>query len=302
MHSGRAYGRLLRSDHRLKPLTNKDHAYWHAACDAPGMRSSKGKVYLIGAGPGNIELLTLKAIRCLRLADVILLDALVNREVLRFARKDSRVVEVGKRGACKSTPQQFIERLMIAEARAGRVVARVKGGDPYMFGRGGEEMQALKRAGIAFESVCGITSGISAPAQAGIPVTHRDYARGVTFVTGHAKSGDEPNWRALAQSGTTLVIYMGWARLPHITAALIESGMSPQTPAAVIQNATLPNEKKVVAHLSVLNECAIRAGIQSPAIVVIGEVVKLALRQLSHSDAELESAGQEKPDASLRSA
>jgi uroporphyrin-III C-methyltransferase len=240
------------------------------------MQISKAKVYLVGAGPGDIELLTLKAIRCLRLADVILLDALVNREVLRFARADARVVEVGKRARCKSTPQQFIERLMIAEARAGRTVARVKGGDPYVFGRGGEEMQALQRAGISFEVVSGITSGIAAATEAGIPVTHRDYACGVTFITGHAKSGDEPNWRALAQSGTTLIIYMALARLAHIVAALIESGMSPQTHAAIIQNATLPNERKVFARLEVLNEYAMRAGIESPAIIVIGEVVSLA--------------------------
>ena len=240
------------------------------------MRTSTGKVYLIGAGPGDIELLTLKAVRCLRLADVILLDDLVNRAVLDFVRKDSRVIEVGKRGGCKTTPQEFIERLMIAEAKAGRVVARVKGGDPFVFGRGGEEMQALRAAGVAVEVVPGITSGISAPAGAGIPVTHRDHARGVTFVTGHTRNGEEPNWQALAQSGMTLVIYMGFARLQRITAALIESGLAPQTPAAVIQNATLPSEKRVVARLSVLHEWAARAGIESPAIIVIGDVVSLA--------------------------
>ncbi|MGH8728110.1 MAG: uroporphyrinogen-III C-methyltransferase [Burkholderiales bacterium] len=240
------------------------------------MRTATGKVYLIGAGPGAIELLTLKAVRCLRLADVILLDDLVSREVLDFVREESRVIEVGKRGGCQATPQEFIERLMIAEAKAGRAVARVKGGDPFVFGRGGEEMQALRAAGVAVEVVPGITSGISAPAAAGIPVTHRDHARGVTFVTGHTRNGEEPNWQALAQSGTTLVIYMGLARLQQITAALIESGLAPQTPAAVIQNATLPNEKRVVARLSVLHDWAARAGIESPAIVVIGEVVKLA--------------------------
>lgn len=238
------------------------------------MRTATGKVYLIGAGPGDIELLTLKAVRCLRLADVILLDALVNRAVLDFVREDSRVIEVGKRGGCKATPQEFIERLMIAEAKAGRVVARVKGGDPFVFGRGGEELRALMQAGIEVEVVAGITSGIAVPAALGIPVTHRDYTSGVVFVTGHGAR--EPNWKALAESGMTIVVYMGLGRVAKISSTLIESGLSPRTPAAVIQNGTLQGQRSVLADIGRLPDLVHRAGLDSPAIIIIGKVVSLA--------------------------
>ena len=235
-----------------------------------------GKVYLIGAGPGDVELLTLKAVRALAAADVILLDDLVNRDILQFVRGDARVVEVGKRGGCRSTPQAFIERRMIQLAKDGHVVARVKGGDPFVFGRGGEEVATLRRAGIPVEVINGITTGIAAPAALGIPVTHRALTHGVTLVTGHTRDGSAPDWSALARSGTTLVIYMGMANLTSIASGLLAGGLSAQTPAAVIQNGTLPTQRSVTSTLARLVETVAAAGLASPAIVVIGAVAALA--------------------------
>ena len=233
-----------------------------------------GKVYLIGAGPGDPELMTLKAARALSAADVILIDDLVSRGCLAHARSDTRVVEVGKRGGCTSTPQEFIDRLMILHARQGKVVARLKGGDPFVFGRGGEEMQALVAAGIEVDVIPGITAGIGVPATLGIPVTHREAARGVTFVTAHTKDGAEPNWDSLARSAATLVIYMGIACLEHIVRQLCEAGMSPAMPACVIENGTLGNQRQAVGTLASL--AATAKGMGSPAIIVIGEVVRYA--------------------------
>lgn len=235
-----------------------------------------GKVFLIGAGPGDPELMTLKAARALRLADVVLVDELVNRGCLAHARSDARIIEVGKRGGCKFTPQVFIEKLLIQYARDGKTVARLKGGDPFVFGRGGEEMQALAAAGIEVEIIPGITAGIGVPATLGIPVTHRDVTRGVTFVTGHTKDGCEPNWDALARSGTTLVIYMGLKRLPQIASSLMKAGMKPETPACAIENGTLKNQREVVSTLLELARDALKKKIESPAIVVIGDVVRFA--------------------------
>lgn len=235
-----------------------------------------GKVFLIGAGPGDVELLTLKAVRVLERADVLLIDDLVDREVIRLARAGVRVIEVGKRGGCRSTPQTFIERLMIRLARTGRTIARVKGGDPFVFGRGGEEVSALRAVGIHVEVINGITAGIAAPAAIGIPVTHRECTRGVTFVTGHARDGHAPDWAALARTGTTLVIYMGMSTLPAIAAGLQAGGMPAHTPVAVIQNATLPQQRSLVSTLASASAEVAAAGLGSPAIVVVGEVVRFA--------------------------
>jgi uroporphyrin-III C-methyltransferase len=241
---------------------------------------ASGKVWLIGAGPGDVELLTLKAVRALGEADVVLIDALVNREVLQFAKATARVIEAGKRGGCRSTPQSFIERKMLQLAREGLVVARVKGGDPYLFGRGGEEVETLSRAGIVVEVVNGITAGIGVPAALGIPVTHRDYCRGVTFVTGNARAGAELDWRALAGSGTTLVIYMGLANLAGIVRGLRDAGMAPAMPVAVVQNGTLPSQRSVVSRLDRVADAVARAGLESPALVVVGDVVKFAASEV----------------------
>ena len=239
------------------------------------MKRDTGKVYLIGAGPGDPELLTLKAVRVLAHADVVLIDDLVDRGVLVHAPR-ARVIEVGKRGGCKSTPQSFIERMMVRLARRGHVVARVKGGDPFVFGRGGEEMLALAAAGIDCEVVPGITAGIGVPATLGVPVTHRGVARGVTLVTAHTRDGAGPDWAALAHTGTTLVIYMGMRRLPEIAAALLAAGMPQMTPAAVIEQGTTPRQRQVIATLATLEAQARAAQLGSPALIVIGAAVGFA--------------------------
>jgi uroporphyrin-III C-methyltransferase len=229
-------------------------------------------VTLVGAGPGDPELMTLRAARALAAADVILVDDLVNRGCLAHARSDARIIEVGKRGGCTSTPQAFIEKMLVLYARQGRNVVRLKGGDPFVFGRGGEEAEALRAQGIEVHVVPGVTAGIAAPAMLGIPVTHRECARGVTFVTGHTKDGSEPDWAALSRSGTTLVIYMGLKNLAKITSSLQDAGMDPTTPACIIENGTLHGQKQRVATLGTLSG----AGFRSPALVVIGEVVRFA--------------------------
>lgn len=234
-----------------------------------------GKVYLIGAGPGDVELLTLKAVRRLGLADVVLIDDLANPELLQFVPAHAEVVHVGKRGGCASAAQADIESRLLAEARGGRCVARVKGGDPFVFGRGGEEMQTLLAAGIAVEVVNGITAGLAVPATLGIPLTHRDYVHGVTFVSGHTHQGDEPDWAALAKSGMTLVIYMGMSRLGHITEQL-QPGLPADTPAAAIQHGTCAGQREVIGTLGSLAADVAAAGLGSPALVVIGHTVSLA--------------------------
>jgi uroporphyrin-III C-methyltransferase len=231
-----------------------------------------GKVFLIGAGPGDPELMTLKAARALGRADVVLMDELVSRGCLAHARSDARIVEVGKRAGCRSTPQEFIQRLMVLHARQGAIVARLKGGDPLVFGRGGEELEALAAAGIEVEVVPGVTAGIGVSAALGIPVTHRGLAQGVTFVTGHTRDGAQPNWAALAASGTTLVIYMGLRNLARIAAALKAAGMDPATPACIIENGTLPTQRQRICTLGSLSS----AGFSGPATVVVGEVVRYA--------------------------
>lgn len=235
-----------------------------------------GRVYLIGAGPGDPELMTLKAVRLLGEADVVLVDDLVHRDVLHHTRADARIIEAGKRGGCQSTPQAFIHRQMIHEARRGNIVARLKGGDPFMFGRGGEEIEALRAAGIHVEIISGVTSGIAAPAALGIPVTHRDWAPSVTFVTGHTRDGNSVNWAALAAARTTLVIYMGIKNLPEIVAQLLAAGLPATTPAAAIQSGTLAAQRQIKSNLSNLQAAMQQAGLGSPAILVIGKVASMA--------------------------
>lgn len=234
------------------------------------------QVYLIGAGPGSLELLTIGAVRAIGLADAILIDDLVNPDVLEFARGNAQIVHVGKRGGCNSTPQTFIHKKMISLARAGKVVARIKGGDPFMFGRGGEELQALRQASISVSVISGITSGMAVTASLNIPLTHRNCTHGVTFVTGHTQGAEEPNWQALAATGTTLVIYMGMSNLGRIVQQLIANGLSIDMPAAAIQNGTLPNQRQVVTTLGQLESMVVAEKMASPAIVVIGEVVRFA--------------------------
>jgi uroporphyrin-III C-methyltransferase len=234
-----------------------------------------GKVYLVGAGPGDPELLTLKAVKALRRAQVILCDDLVNEEILEYAAADARVVRVGKRGGRASTAQSFIDRLMVREARRGRVVVRLKGGDPFIFGRGGEECEALRSAGIDFEVVSGITSGIAAATALGAPLTQRGISRGVIFVAGTEAEGHATDWAALAATGLSLVIYMGVARCGQIQRALIAAGLPPSTPAAAVAHATRPNERRLVTTLAELERDMGAAAIESPAILIVGEVARV---------------------------
>lgn len=243
-----------------------------------------GKVYLTGAGPGDPELITLKAVRLLGAADLVLIDDLVHRAVLEHARPDARIVEVGKRGGCKSTPQGFIERLMIRAARAGNIVVRLKGGDPFVFGRGGEEVIALEAAGVNVEVISGVTAGIAAPAAVGIPVTHRGLARGVTLITGHTRDGAAPDWKALAAlvqaAGTTLVIYMGMKNIAAMCNELQRAGLSAATPAAAVQSGTCDGQRHVTATLARLAAAVAGARLASPAVIVIGAVAQLARGEL----------------------
>jgi uroporphyrin-III C-methyltransferase len=239
-------------------------------------------VYLIGAGPGAADLLTLRAARALASADVVLVDALVDAAVLAHCRAGARILFVGKRGGCRSTPQAFIHALMLRYARQGRTVARLKGGDAYVFGRGAEEVACLAAHGIAVEVIPGITAGIAVPAALGIPVTDRALAHGVTLLAGHTCSDAEPDWAALAAAGTTLVIYKGLARLPYIAAQLVAAGMRGSTPAAVVSQGTLPNERYVIAPLERIAAAAAAARLAAPALVVVGQVVALARRAGAH--------------------
>ncbi len=236
-----------------------------------------GKVFLVGAGPGDPDLLTLKAVKAIALADVILIDDLVNPEVLQHAGPAARVVQVGKRGGCQSTPQAFIEKLMLAEALAGHCVVRLKGGDPFIFGRGGEERQHLMAQGVVVEVVNGISSGLAAPSSLGIPLTHRDWSQGVIFVTGHGKSAaTNPDWAALAKTGLTLVIYMGVAHCHSIQQSLIAGGLPVTTPVAVIQSATCSTQSQLISTLGSLSQDLASSGLGSPSVIVIGEVVRYA--------------------------
>lgn len=242
---------------------------------------SAGYVYLVGAGPGDPDLLTLKAVKALQRAEVILIDDLAGDAVLEHAHPAARVVRVGKRGGCKSTPQEFIERLMVAEAAAGRIVVRLKGGDPFVFGRGGEECDALRLANIRHEVINGITSGLAAPTSLGIPLTHRDVCHGAILVTGHSGEGTAdagPNWRALAATGLPLVIYMGIAQCEHIQQELMAGGLAPSTPVAVIQHASRSNQRELITTLADLAANIRDSGIGSPGIIVVGETVRFARR------------------------
>ena len=235
-----------------------------------------GKVFLVGAGQGDPELLTLKAVRAMGTADVVLVDDLVHRGALAHVRAGARVIEVGKRGGCKSTPQAFITRLMVSYARQGKTVVRLKGGDPFVFGRGGEEFLAVTRSGVNCEVVNGISAGIAAPAAVGIPVTHRGLAKGVTFVTGHTANGAAPDWRALAASGATLVVFMGLRDIREIARGLMIGGLAPSMPAACVSEGTLASQRAVFATLECLADAVADAKLQSPAVLVIGDVVTLA--------------------------
>ncbi len=240
------------------------------------MAEVTGKVYLIGAGPGDPGLFTLKGKRCLEEADVVAYDALANRRLLSHAKPDAETIYVGKRGGRHALPQEEIGRLLVERARAGKVVVRLKGGDPFIFGRGGEEAEELAAAGVPFEIVPGVTSAVAAPAYAGIPLTHRDFTSTVAFVTGHEDPTKEDTgiaWDKIATGIGTLVFFMGVGRLPEIVQRLVENGRPPETPAAVIRWGTRAEQTVVTATLATLAERCV--GMAPPALIVVGEVVAL---------------------------
>ena len=237
-----------------------------------------GTCTLVGAGPGDPELLTLKAVKAIAAASVLLVDDLVNEAVLKHASPSARVVYVGKRGGCKSTPQAFIEKLMINAVQEGENVVRLKGGDPFIFGRGGEEVEHLRQVGIEVTVVNGITSGLAAISSLGAPLTHREHAHGVVFVTGHAKPGDQgTDWRQLAATARdaklTLVIYMGVSGAEHIQNELL-TGLPAYTPVAIIENASLPHQRQALTQLGSLTLTLKETGMQSPSVLVVGDVVQ----------------------------
>ncbi len=235
-----------------------------------------GEVTLVGAGPGDPELLTLKALRALQDADVILHDRLVSAAVLDLARRDATRICVGKAAGSVGSTQEEINALLIEHANQGRRVVRLKGGDPFIFGRGGEELQALAAAEINFSVVPGITAALGAAAYAGIPLTHRDYAHSVSFVTGHAQDGGrEPDWRALAMPGATAVFYMGLARLDHIVEKLLTHGAAASRPAAIIAQGTKADQRVITATLATIGSASSDANLESPALLVVGDVVAL---------------------------
>jgi len=248
-----------------------------------------GKVTLVGAGPGDPELLTLKALKAIQRATVLFVDDLVSDDIVAFANAGARIVHVGKRGGCKSTPQAFIEKLMLIAAREGENVVRLKGGDPFIFGRGGEEVEHLRAAGIEVEVVNGITSGLAAATSLGVALTHRLHAHGVVFITGHARPGSlGPDWQALAATAhsaqLTLVIYMGVSGAERIQNELL-TGLPGATPVAVIQNATLATQRHITTTLGRLAAAIGESGMASPSIIVVGDIIGGVALAASHPDA-----------------
>ncbi|EPZ39531.1 Siroheme synthase [Anoxybacillus ayderensis] len=236
-----------------------------------------GKVYLVGAGPGDPELITVKGLKCIQQADVILYDRLINEQLLSYAKRDADLIYCGKLPNYHTMKQETINHFLVKHAKRGKYVTRLKGGDPFLFGRGGEEAQALIKHRIPFEIVPGVTSGIAVPAYAGIPVTHRDFSGSVAFVTGHRRldATDAVQWEHLAKGVDTLVIYMGVKHLPFICKQLQLYGRQPQTPVAVIQWGTLPEQKTIVATLHTIADAVRKNCISNPSIIIVGEVVQL---------------------------
>ena len=236
------------------------------------------KVYLIGAGPGDPGLLTIKGKDILEKADVVVYDYLANDTLLGYARPDAERIYVGKVAGNHALPQDGINKLIIEKAKEGKIVARLKGGDPYIFGRGGEEAEELLDAGVPFEEVPGISSTIAGPAYAGIPLTHRSFSSSVTLITGHEnpdKPGSVHNWKALAASANTLVFVMGMKNLPDIARNLIEAGLSPDTPAALVHWGTTAKHRSLAATLGTLHEEGVRQGFTNPSVIIVGKVVTL---------------------------
>lgn len=244
----------------------------------PSTLCAPGRCTLVGAGPGDPELLTLKALKAIQSATVLLVDDLVSDAIVALIPAHARIIHVGKRGGCQSTPQAFIEKLIVMAVREGEQVVRLKGGDPFVFGRGGEEVEHLREAGIEVQVVNGITAGLAAVTSLGVPLTHREHAQGVVFITGHAKPGGQlPDWALLAATAhstrLTLVIYMGVSQVLHLQQQLLQ-GLPGQTPVAIIQNATLPQQRHALTRLDELAATVHTQQLQSPSVMVVGDVLQ----------------------------
>ncbi|MEO7019702.1 MAG: uroporphyrinogen-III C-methyltransferase [Ktedonobacteraceae bacterium] len=270
---------MSRTEHNL---AERDLETWQTGSELPicvREAGARGRVYLVGAGPGDPELITVKGLRCLRAADVVVYDRLANPELLDEASTHAELIFVGKQTGHCSLHQEEINALLIEQARLGHNVVRLKGGDPCVFGRGGEEALALAEAGIAFEIVPGISSAIAVPAYAGIPVTQRGQSGVLTIVTGHEqpeRASSLVDWASLAKIDGTLVILMGVATLPAICQRLLSGGMAAEMPAAVIEQGTTAHQRQVTGTLADITERMVVAGLHSPAVVVIGHVVDLS--------------------------
>jgi len=247
----------------------------HTAVDENTM-PHRGEVYLVGAGPGDPDLLTFRALRLLQQADVIVYDRLVSEEILDLARRDADLVYVGKERDKHTLPQEDINKMLARVAKKGKRVLRLKGGDPFIFGRGGEEIETLMQEGVPFQIVPGITAAAGAASYGGIPLTHRDYAQSVLFVTGHLKDGSmNLNWNALVQPGQTVVVYMGLLGAKKLCEELITHGMSPDMPIALVQQATTSNQKVFIGTLQTMPQIIDSNTIKPPTLIIVGEVVQL---------------------------
>lgn len=249
----------------------------------------KGKVWLVGAGPGDAELLTLKAMRAINDADIIFYDQLVSQEICALFPKNTPALYVGKVKDHHSIPQEDLNQLLVHQVQVGLTVCRIKGGDPFIFGRGGEELLELRKAGIDAEVIPGITSASGCSTYANIPLTHRGISQGCTFVTGHAEKSLDVNWNALAQLNHTIVFYMGLTRAPEIAQKLLAGGLAATTPVAIVENGCRKNQRNIITHLSDFPAAVVREQVQSPALIIVGHVVSLSVilrsEQLRSADA-----------------
>jgi uroporphyrin-III C-methyltransferase len=256
-----------------------------------------GQVWLVGAGPGDPELLTVKALRLLQGADVVVHDRLTPKPILDLAGPGARLIDVGKKKSRHTLPQDDISKLLVALALDGQTVVRLKGGDPFVFGRGGEELEACRAAGVPCHAVPGVSAALAASASSGAPLTHRGLAQAVTFVTGHAASGQSPDldWPSLARANQTVVVYMGLSTAPAIAARLIEAGRQGSTPVVVVEGASLEGERRIKTTLAQLPEAV--ANLEGPAILIIGEVAALASEQEGGGAAEKHNRRERKEGA-----
>ncbi len=235
----------------------------------------EGRVSLVGSGPGDPELMTIRAQKRINQADIIIHDRLVGQRIIPLLPKKAEKIDASKRSGKHRIPQEKINRMIVEKAREGKKVVRLKGGDPFLFGRGGEEASYLIENGVEFEVVPGVTSAISIPALAGIPVTHRDYASSVTIITGHRTGGRKTNWKALTELGGTLIILMGISNLQYNMSELISSGLATTTPAALIENGSQEGQRVLISTVEKISDLAQKEGAKPPGVIVVGDVVGL---------------------------